>query len=161
MRTGRLGQVSAAAGGLASAQATPGARREAARSRRRAIMNEIPCVLSGESRTVVAGPEPRVAPRGAGVPDDTAVNRAVIPRQWSETFGSISAVIAPNAACNTTPVFRGTGHVGSIRTSLQDEPGVRRMERVDPWGDFLRRLLLSASLAGSALPAAAEEPEQP
>jgi hypothetical protein len=35
-------------------------------------------------------------------------------------------------------------------------------KRVDPWGDFLRRLLLSASLAGTALPAAAaEEPEAP
>lgn len=30
-------------------------------------------------------------------------------------------------------------------------------KRADPWGDFLRRLLLSASLAGSALPAAATE----
>ncbi|WP_158292376.1 hypothetical protein [Paracraurococcus ruber] len=35
-------------------------------------------------------------------------------------------------------------------------------KRTDPWGDFLRRLLLSASLAGTALPAAAaEEPESP
>ena len=35
-------------------------------------------------------------------------------------------------------------------------------KRTDPWGDFLRRLLLSASLAGTALSAAtaAEEPEQ-
>lgn len=35
-------------------------------------------------------------------------------------------------------------------------------KRADPWGDFLRRLLLSASLAGTALPAAAaEEPDSP
>ena len=35
-------------------------------------------------------------------------------------------------------------------------------KRADPWSDFLRRLLLSASLAGTALPAAAaEEPDQP
>ena len=35
-------------------------------------------------------------------------------------------------------------------------------KRVDPWGDFLRRLLLSASLAGTALPAAAaEDPDPP
>ena len=35
-------------------------------------------------------------------------------------------------------------------------------KRADPWSDFLRRLLLSASLAGAALPAAAaEEPDQP
>ena len=36
-------------------------------------------------------------------------------------------------------------------------------KRADPWSDFLRRLLLSASLAGTALSAAsaAEEPEQP
>ena len=35
------------------------------------------------------------------------------------------------------------------------EPEVRRMDkRTDPWGDFLRRLLLSASLAGTAFAAA-------
>ena len=36
-------------------------------------------------------------------------------------------------------------------------------KRADPWSDFLRRLLLSASLAGTALSAAsaAEEPDQP
>lgn len=35
-------------------------------------------------------------------------------------------------------------------------------KRTDPWSDFLRRLLLSASLAGTALPAAAaEEPDLP
>lgn len=35
-------------------------------------------------------------------------------------------------------------------------------KRADPWSDFLRRLLLSASLAGTALPAAAaEEADQP
>ena len=95
-------------------------------------------------------------------PDDAVVNRAVTANGQGETIGSISAVIAPHVACNTTLVFRGTEHVGRIRTSLQDEPGVRRMERADPWGDFLRRLLLSASLAGTALPAAAaEESEKP
>jgi hypothetical protein len=34
-------------------------------------------------------------------------------------------------------------------------------KRADPWGDFLRRLLLSASLAGTALPAAANEDAAP
>src|SRR5689334_7965554 len=104
MRTGRLGQVSAAAGGLACAHATPGAKREAARSRRRAIMDEIPCILSDELRSVVAVAAPRVASRGTPMPDDTVVNRAVTFDQWGETIGSISAVIAPHAACNTTPV---------------------------------------------------------
>ena len=38
----------------------------------------------------------------------------------------------------------------------------RMDKRADPWGDFLRRLLLSASLAGTALSAAsAEEPDAP
>ena len=41
-------------------------------------------------------------------------------------------------------------------------PAVTRMDkRADPWGDFLRRLLLSASLAGTALPAAANEDAAP
>ena len=47
---------------------------------------------------------------------------------------------------------------------FRDEQEVSRMDkRADPWSDFLRRLLLSASLAGTALSAtaAAEEPEQP
>lgn len=34
-------------------------------------------------------------------------------------------------------------------------------KRADPWGDFLRRVLLSASLAGTALPAAAAEDTAP
>jgi len=34
-------------------------------------------------------------------------------------------------------------------------------KRADPWGDFLRRLLLSASLAGTALPATAAEDAPP
>jgi hypothetical protein len=34
-------------------------------------------------------------------------------------------------------------------------------KRADPWGDFLRRLLLSASLAGTTLPAAAAEDKAP
>jgi hypothetical protein len=34
-------------------------------------------------------------------------------------------------------------------------------KRADPWSDFLRRLLLSASLAGTALPAAAAEDTTP
>jgi hypothetical protein len=34
-------------------------------------------------------------------------------------------------------------------------------KRVDPWGDFLRRLLLSASLAGTTLPATAAEDAAP
>ncbi|TCZ66041.1 hypothetical protein [Roseicella aquatilis] len=34
-------------------------------------------------------------------------------------------------------------------------------KRADPWGDFLRRLLLSASLAGTALPATAAERDAP
>ena len=57
---------------------------------------------------------------------------------------------------------------GRVRIPFPDdpfpvEPVVRRMDkRADPWGDFLRRLLLSASLAGTALPAAAaEEADQP
>ena len=38
----------------------------------------------------------------------------------------------------------------------------RMDKRADPWGDFLRRLLLSASLAGTALSAtSAEEPDSP
>jgi hypothetical protein len=85
-----------------------------------------------------------------------------------ETFGIVSAAITPQELCNTAPATGDTKHVDRRYApfrggSFRDEQEVSRMEkRADPWSDFLRRLLLSASLAGTALPAAAaEEPDQP
>jgi hypothetical protein len=68
--------------------------------------------------------------------------------------------------CNTAPVLRETQHVGRRRLPHQVGPVVTRMEkrtdkRADPWGDFLRRLLLSAGIASTALPAAATEESSP
>jgi hypothetical protein len=86
-----------------------------------------------------------------------------------ETFGIVSAAITPQELCNTAPATGDTKHVDRRYApfrggSFRDEQEVSRMEkRADPWSDFLRRLLLSASLAGTALSAtaAAEEPDQP
>jgi hypothetical protein len=85
-----------------------------------------------------------------------------------ETFGIVSAAITPQALCNTARATGDTEHVDQRCAPFRggpfrDEQEVSRMEkRADPWSDFLRRLLLSASLAGTALPvAAAEEPDQP
>jgi hypothetical protein len=105
------------------------------------------------------GGHPAAAPDGGHRdvnPVDT-VNRPL------ETFGIVSAAITPHGLCHTWAATRGTEHVDPRHMPNPDGPELRRMDkRADPWADFLRRLLLSASLAGTALPAAAaEEADQP
>lgn len=124
-------------------------------------MKQYSCGPADDAALLVAGAACGVAQPGRAILDDTVVKPEVALERVFETFGSISAVIAPHDLCNTPPVSRGTEHVGQSRTSLHDCPAVTRMdERSNPWGDFLRRVLLSASLAGPALSAAAEEPDQ-
>ncbi|TDH63123.1 hypothetical protein E2C06_06985 [Dankookia rubra] len=79
------------------------------------------------------------------------------------TFGIVSAAITPRQLCNTHAATGDTSMSIGGMPPFRDEQEVSRMDkRADPWSDFLRRLLLSASLAGAALPAAAaEEPDQP
>ena len=134
-------------------------------------------VIADDVGPLLARPAADVAPGPEGHDDANPVLRRnnhshvtlTIPvNQPAETFGIVSAAITPQQLCNTAAATRGTEHAGRVRIPFPDdpfpvEPVVRRMDkRTDPWGDFLRRLLLSASLAGTALPAAAaEEADQP
>jgi hypothetical protein len=119
-------------------------------------------LLAQQGRDVARGPAVLQCNNHRHVIHAPGVNSAL------ETFGIVSAAITPQELCNTAPATGDTKHVDRRYApfrggSFRDEQEVSRMEkRADPWSDFLRRLLLSASLAGTALPAAAaEEPDQP
>jgi hypothetical protein len=134
------------------------------------VANDVAGLLARDAEHVataqtwpMTGPQtwPMTWPAQASHPDVTRLDTENRPL---ETIGIVSAAITPRELCNTASATGDMEHDDRVGIPIHDGPEVRRMEkRTDPWGDFLRRLLLSASLAGTALSAAsaAEEPEQP